>query len=574
MNPLSRPRRNPVFGIVLAIGLATALGLREGDAAKPAGKGKGSFALSEQFFASGIIPHLRIEIQATNLQALRRDARSYVRAVVREGDTVYEDVGVHLKGAAGSNRDLDSGEPALTLNFDKFRDGQKFHGLDKVHLNNSVQDPSLMCEAICSKLFLDAGVPTARTTHARVTLNGKDLGSGRGLYVLKEGYDKEFLRHHFQSDKGNLYDGGFIREITEDLELDATGGDVPKRADLKALAAAAREPDFSQRMARLESVLDVNRFLNFIALEIMTWHWDGYALKRNNYRVYHDPSVDKIIFIPHGMDQMFWSASEQIVPVLNRVEGLVAHNFLETSEGRRRYRLRVLALMTNVFTAAKLTNHLNELEGRLRPALAAINPKLVPSWQTGDRGAEDLRRKILTRVEFLERRLSEPEPEPVKFDAEGYASLPKWRAEDSKRTGQLDQATDADGTRTLHIAAGTNCVASWRAFALLKRGHYVFEGRVRTSNVVPVQAEPTRNDAAKKGSGAGLRISTTSGMTLPPRTNSVVGDSGWQRLAYEFTVMEETEEPWLICELRAGQGEAWFDLKSLRLRKRQRPLIP
>ena len=52
------------------------------------------------------------------------------------------------------------------------------------------------------------------------------------------------------------------------------------------------------------------------------------------------------------------------------------------------------------------------------------------------------------------------------------------------------------------------------------------------------------------------------------RTNSVVGDSGWQTIEYEFTVHAESEEPWLICELRASRGEAWFDLASLRLRKR------
>src|SRR5262249_45591539 len=140
---------------------------------------------SDEFFASGFIPHLRIEIDKKNMDALRRDGRTYVRATIREGSNVFEEVGIHLKGAAGSNRGLDSGEPALTLNFDKFRDHQRFHGLDKLHLNNSVQDPSLMCEAVCSKLFLDAGVPTARTTHARVTLNGRELGREQqpGLYV-------------------------------------------------------------------------------------------------------------------------------------------------------------------------------------------------------------------------------------------------------------------------------------------------------------------------------------------------------------------------------------------------------
>ncbi|HKX62652.1 MAG TPA: CotH kinase family protein, partial [Verrucomicrobiae bacterium] len=167
---------------------------------------------SDEFFASGVIPSLHIEIARTNMASLRRDDRTYVRATVREGDRAYEEVGIHLKGAAGSKQSIDQ-KPALTLNFDKFRDGQKFHDIDKLHLNNSVQDKSYMTEALCSELFLEAGVPTARTTHARVWLNGRDLG----LYVLKEGYDRQFLKRHFRNPKGNLYDGGFLQEITARL---------------------------------------------------------------------------------------------------------------------------------------------------------------------------------------------------------------------------------------------------------------------------------------------------------------------------------------------------------------------
>ena len=35
-----------------------------------------------------------------------------------------------------------------------------------------------------------------------------------------------------------------------------------------------------------------------------------------------------------------------------------------------------------------------------------------------------------------------------------------------------------------------------------------------------------------------------------------------------FNVAEDTEEPWFVCELRASKGEAWFDLASLKLRRR------
>src|SRR5688572_13360095 len=106
---------------------------------------------SDAFFTNGTIPHFKIEIAGTNLNSLRQDPRRNVRAKVIEGKNVYADVALHLKGAAGSFRPIDDQKPAFTLNFDKFKEGQDFHGLDKMHLNNSVQDPSYMTELLCGE---------------------------------------------------------------------------------------------------------------------------------------------------------------------------------------------------------------------------------------------------------------------------------------------------------------------------------------------------------------------------------------------------------------------------------------
>ncbi len=510
---------------------------------------------SDDFFNSGFIPHIRIEIAKANFEALRRAERDYVRCTVREGSNVWEEVGIHKKGAAGSNRGLNE-NPALTLNFDKFVDHQKFHGLDKFHLNNSVQDGSLLCEAVCAKLFLDAGVPASRVTHARVELNGRDLG----LYVLKEGFDKTFLKRHFKNPNGNLYDGGFLHDIDAGLEKASGTGDVKNQADLKALAAAAKEPDAASRYSRLEKLLDLDRFIDFLALEIMTWHWDGYYMKRNNYRVYHDPDTDKLHFFPHGMDQMFWSPDGPILP--KERDGLVSRGLLDTPEGRLRYRQHMAGLLTNVFTAEKLTNHIALLQSRLQPALQQINAETARN-QANE--AAKIRNAILNRIKHLDRLLNQPPPNPIRFDADGIAALTKWEVPDtvSPLGATLDRATDSDGRKTLHIVVekpGERCIGSWRTRVMLEAGRYVLEGRARTAGVMPLKTDTT----PPKGVGAGLRLSRAA----EPRKNQLTGDTGWTKLEYEFTVPAGPDEIPLICELRALEGEAWFDLESLKLRKR------
>ena len=298
--------------------------------------------------------------------------RPEILANVREGGTVYSKVALHLKGAAGSFRPFDD-KPALTLNFSRHIPDQRFHGYDKISLNNSVQDPSYLCEAISRELFEAAGVPVPRADHATVLINGRDLG----LYVLMEGFGKSFLKRYFKNVSGNLYDGGFVQEVTENLNTNS-GDQREDRSDLRRLVQAAVDPDPAHRWQRLNQVLDMDRFLSFIAMEIMTCHWDGYGMNRNNYRLFHDVETDRMVFMPHGMDQMFGVfRSSPTSPILPPTQGLVARAIATTPAGQQLYFERIATLRTNVFIEERLTNRVHELSRRIRPTLAAYAPDLA-----------------------------------------------------------------------------------------------------------------------------------------------------------------------------------------------------
>jgi spore coat protein CotH len=366
-------------------------------AAAPADSPKAESAADpiSQFFAADKVYELTIDLGKAEADALRREAKKYVRATLKEGDAVAgRDVGVHLKGSAGSFRGLDD-KPGLTLNMDKFVAGQRFHGMDKFHLANSVQDGSYLSELICGELFRAAGVPAARIAHAVVTVNGKP----RGLYYVKEGYDRAFLKKHFGTADGNLYDGGFLQDVDGPAQLISGRADVKDRADLKALVAAARERDPGVRFQKLEKLLDLDAFVSYLVLEVVTWDWDGYPLKRNNYRVYHDPKRDKIVFIPSGMDQMFHDPNG---PLLPGFEGLVARALMETPEGKARYLKRAREIMTTVYRPDDLVKRLDELQARVQPALK----KADPGAANGYAGQVDrLRHAIRQRAKSVDEQL-------------------------------------------------------------------------------------------------------------------------------------------------------------------------
>jgi hypothetical protein len=464
--------------------------------------------------------------------------------------------------------------PALTINFDKFNPEQRFHGLKKIHLNNSVQDSSYCTEFLCGALFEASGVPAPRAGNARVWINGRD----RGFYVVKEGFNRDFLQRTFtgKESKGNFYDGGFLRDIDQDLEKDFGEG-PDDHSDLHALAAACREPDVAKRWERLNQTLDVERFASFLAMDMLIWDWDGYPLNRNNYRVYFLPSSNKAVFIPHGMDQMFWDGNASL---LRDFSGLAAHAFMTAPQGKRLYRERVVQLFTNAFQLEWMTNTIAVLHARNRRAQAERGEGEANEL---DNGVSVVMSRVIDRWRGVQRQIKPwvtAPPVALTF-ADGYARVSTWRIEEErpaeKGHAKLEKTAAPDGTLGLSITATDSTTASWRSAVKLEPGRYRFEGRARGEGIEPLVRKPAANQPAntkpaedRKGVGAGLRISTAGERSenQKPRTNGIMGTSEWTPLDFDFEITPGKEDVELVCELRAMKGTVWFDLASLRLIKR------
>jgi hypothetical protein len=488
-------------------------------------------------FTNGPVRVWRITIAPEHLASLREFPRKEVPATVQVGETVCAQAGVHLKGKTGSFRPLDA-KPAFTFDFAKFVPRQRFYGLRKAYLNNSVEDPSYLNESLGGELFRAAGVPAPRVTHARVELNGRALG----LYVVKEGFAEEFLGNYFKNAKGNLYDNDKGKDVDEPMDRDSGKG-RNDQADLQALATAAREPDLAKRWNRLQPLLAMDRFVSFMAMEIMTGHRDGYCLAKNNFRIYHDLDTDKMLWFPHGMDQLFGNPELTITP---RMAGLMAKAVMETPEGRQRYRARCAELFTNVFILPALVQRAEGLAAHLRPE--------VPRGELGafDSAVGAVKEHLTRRHAYLAKHVFEAERKVLVF-ANGTKPLTDWVAVDVPPQGKMDRAAGPGDKAALHIQAGPVTSASWRSKVLVARGRYRFEGSVCVRGVEPL--------AYGRNKGAGLQV----GGLRRLRPDALTGNQNWQPQQVEFQVTEPESELELVCELRARQGEAWFAVDTLRL---------
>ncbi len=384
---LSIAGRLPLALVLLFVlaGLASA----ETPAANPTGKPVPAVDLFEQ----GEIPRVRLELSGEAMDRLRKSPRQYVVGAVIEGARRYTNVSIRLKGGPGSFRTLDD-RPAFTVNFDRLASGQTFHGLKKLHLNNSVQDASYLSEKLCREMFEASGVPAPRAGHAVVALNDRRLG----LYVLVEGVNKQFLKRHFLRTDGNVYDGHSQQDVNQRLR--ANSGDAPKeQTRLADLAAAARMSNLAARRVALEKTLDVERFLSFMAVEVMVEHWDGYSLGRNNFRIFHDLAADRMVFLPQGLDQTFQRKGIAATPEMS---GLVAKAVLEVPEFRERFRLRESQLLTNTLQTEPWIKRLREVAAKVRRTLEASDPSTAASYLSR---AASFRRKIQHRFEGLRKEL-------------------------------------------------------------------------------------------------------------------------------------------------------------------------
>ncbi len=351
-----------------------------------------------ELFAETALLRVRLEVTSEDLKSLRSDPRRYVHATLREGTNVLRDVAVRLKGSS-SFQNVD-GKPSFTLDCDRFRAGRRFRGLTRIHLNNSLEDPSYLNEKLGSELFRAADVPAPRVSHAIVELNGRRLGP----YVLKEGFAEEFLARHFQRTDGNLYEpqAGVAPDVTGPMTRNSGAG-PDNNLDLRRLAAASAHENLALRWKALNEILDLDRFLAFMAMETLSGHRDGYCLARNNYRLYHDPSSNRFTFLPDGMDQLFGRAD---FPVEPRMAGVVAKAVLETPPGRQAYREQLPLVFTNCFKVEALTNRVRVWSEAIAPHLTRAEARSLR------READDLCERIRQRVLFVSRQLAASAAKP------------------------------------------------------------------------------------------------------------------------------------------------------------------
>lgn len=122
--------------------------------------------------------------------------------VVIDGES-YKNIGIRAKGntSLSSVSAMDSQRYSFKLEFDQYEDGKNYHGLDKLNLNNLIQDNTMMKDYLVYQLMDDYGVDAPLCSYVYITVNGEDWG----LYLAVKSVEDSFLQRNYGSESGELY---------------------------------------------------------------------------------------------------------------------------------------------------------------------------------------------------------------------------------------------------------------------------------------------------------------------------------------------------------------------------------
>jgi hypothetical protein len=255
------------------------------------------------------LPSLHITLDSAAEADLQNDPRTYV-----EGSLEFEDgdgrigplaVGIRLKGQSVF-RTLDM-KAAFKLDTDRFEKGSYLLGVEKLTLNNFVQDASGSHERMYYGLLARNELAGPRVGYVEVFVNDESFG----VYVALESSDETgFLGRSFPSTE-LLYEGEYGGDLYRNQEdqFDEDYGSDPSRGALTKVIEDFNDAADATLMADTADTIDWDRVQGQMAADIFAGHYDSYTANRNNF-TFHIDDEGKLALISGGADQTFGQTVE------------------------------------------------------------------------------------------------------------------------------------------------------------------------------------------------------------------------------------------------------------------------
>lgn len=227
-------------------------------------------------------------------------------------------IGFRLRG----NTSRHAKKKSFKVSFNTFVPGRSFHGVEKLNLNGEHNDPTISRAKLCWEIFSAFGVPSSRTHHTRVYINGAYYG----LYLSVEHIDENFVRMRFGNNTGNLYKCTWPADLTWRgtsplaYRTFTSGGsqvyemhineEIQDYTDLATFITFLNWSSAVELEEQIGNYVNVPGVLKVLAMDAALGSWDDYWFNANNFYLYHNTATDRFEFIPYDYDNtlgIWWS---------------------------------------------------------------------------------------------------------------------------------------------------------------------------------------------------------------------------------------------------------------------------
>ena len=156
--------------------------------------GSGQNGYASRLFDSSRVHSIEIEMEDWEEFIQGCEDEKYRECAVAIDGQACCHVGIRAKGntSLSSVQATGSERYSFKLEFDHYDSARSYFGLDKLSLNNLIQDATFMKDYLAYRMMGDFGVDAPLCSYAYITVNGQDWG----LYLAVEGVEEAFLRRN------------------------------------------------------------------------------------------------------------------------------------------------------------------------------------------------------------------------------------------------------------------------------------------------------------------------------------------------------------------------------------------
>lgn len=154
----------------------------------------------EALFDTSVVHTINIEMDDWETFLADCKSEEYYDCTLTIDDEVFKNVAIRGKGNTSLSQ-VNNDRYSFKIEFDHYNNGNTYHGLDKLCLNNIIQDNTYMKDYLTYQMMADMGVAAPLCSYTYITVNGEDWG----LYLAVESVEESFLQRNYGSDYGDLY---------------------------------------------------------------------------------------------------------------------------------------------------------------------------------------------------------------------------------------------------------------------------------------------------------------------------------------------------------------------------------